>query len=104
MHPMTQRQLKMLFDVLQSSEESGYLSFFKDEMAIKITISKQMVACDKQKTALVCFWSVKYHTSAFSWPGKGSRAFPGQEKCDIFTPKTHSCSLIIGSLLQSEAS
>jgi hypothetical protein len=28
------------------------------EMAIKITISKQMVACDQQKTALVCFWSV----------------------------------------------
>jgi hypothetical protein len=27
-------------------------------MAIKITISKQMVACDKKKTALVCFWSV----------------------------------------------
>jgi hypothetical protein len=40
-------------------------SFFKDEMAIKITISQQMVACDKQKTALVCFWSVKYHTRAF---------------------------------------
>jgi hypothetical protein len=39
--------------VLQSAEESGYLSVFKDEMAIKITISKQMVACDKQKTALV---------------------------------------------------
>jgi hypothetical protein len=40
-------------------------------MAIKITISKQMVACDKKKTALVCFWSVKYHT----------HAFPGQERC-----------------------
>jgi hypothetical protein len=30
-----------------------------------------MVACDKQKTALVCFWSVNYH-SCFSWPGKGT--------------------------------
>jgi hypothetical protein len=39
-------------------------------MAIKITISKQMVACDKQKTALVCFWSIKYHTRAFL--GQGS--------------------------------
>jgi hypothetical protein len=26
-------------------------------MAIKITISKQTVACDKKKTALVCSWS-----------------------------------------------
>jgi hypothetical protein len=55
---MTQRQSKTLFSVLQSVEESGWLSFFKDEMAIKITISQQMVACDKQKTALECF----------SWP------------------------------------
>jgi hypothetical protein len=52
-------------------------------MAIKITISKQMVACNKKKTALVCFFSEKYHT----------RAFLGQEKhsCDIFTPK---CTLV----------
>jgi hypothetical protein len=43
-------------------------------MAIKITISKQMVACDKQKPALMCFWSVKYHTHTFlAWPGKGTR-------------------------------
>jgi hypothetical protein len=50
-------------------------------MAIKITISKQMVACDKKKTALVCFWSVKYHIRAFLGLGKAldlrSRAFPG---------------------------
>jgi hypothetical protein len=39
-------------------------------MAIKITISEQMVACDKQKTALVCFWSVKYHTRAVLGLGK----------------------------------
>jgi hypothetical protein len=39
-------------------------------MAIKITISKQMVACDKQKTALVCFWSVQYHTCTFLGLGK----------------------------------
>jgi hypothetical protein len=37
-----------------------YRLAFIDEIAIKITISKQMVACDKQKTALVCFWSAKY--------------------------------------------
>jgi hypothetical protein len=48
---MTQCLSKTLFGVLQSAEESSWLSFFKDEMAIKITISKQMVACDKQKTA-----------------------------------------------------
>jgi hypothetical protein len=60
-------------------------------MAIKITISKQMVACDKQKRALVCFWSVIYQTRAFFGLGNKtldlrSRAFPGQEKhsCDIF--------------------
>jgi hypothetical protein len=53
-----------------------------------------MVACDKKKTALVCFWSEKYHTRAFLGLGKAldlrSRAFPGQEKhsCDIFTSKT----------------
>jgi hypothetical protein len=67
MHHMTQRQSKSLFGGLQSPEESGQLSFFKDKITIKITISKQMVACDKQKTALVCFWSVKYHTSKFRW-------------------------------------
>jgi hypothetical protein len=43
-------------------------------MAIKITISKQMVACDKQKTALVCFWSVK-------WPKKST--------CVIFSLQKH---------------
>jgi hypothetical protein len=63
-------------------------------MAIKITIYKQKVACDKQKTALVCFWSVKYHTHAFlglgsaflglgkcfSWPGKGTRVIFSLQK------------------------
>jgi hypothetical protein len=39
-------------------------------MAIKITISKQMVACDKKKTALVCFWSENITRVPF----------PGQEK------------------------
>jgi hypothetical protein len=68
MHPMMQRKSKTLFGMLQSTEESGSPSFFKDEMAIKITISKQMVASDKKKTALVCFWSLKH--SCFSWPGK----------------------------------
>jgi hypothetical protein len=29
-----------------------------------------MVACDKKKTARVCFWSVKYHTRAFLGLGK----------------------------------
>jgi hypothetical protein len=41
---MMQRQSKTLFGMLQSAEELGWLSFFIDEMAIKISISKQMVA------------------------------------------------------------
>jgi hypothetical protein len=92
MHPMMQRQSKMLFGVLQSTEESGYLSFFKHEIVNKTPISKQMVACDKQKTALVCFWSVKYHTHAFLGLGKAldlrssafrSSAFPRPRKAQV---------------------
>jgi uncharacterized Zn-finger protein len=85
MHPMMQRHSKTLFGMLHAERgrirQGQSFNFFKDEMAIKITISKQMVACDKQKTALVCFWSVKYHTRVFLGMGKARdrryRAFPG---------------------------
>jgi hypothetical protein len=59
-------------------------------MAIKITTSKQMVACDKQKTALVCFWSVKYHPHAFLGLGQEKHS------CDIFTPKHTRAVFFIG--------
>jgi hypothetical protein len=62
-------------------------------MAIKIIISKQMVACDKHETALLCSWSVKYHTCAFLSLGKAldlrSHAFPSQSTRVIFSLQKH---------------
>jgi hypothetical protein len=55
---------------------------------VSLHFSKQMVvACDKQKTALVCFWSVKYHTRAFVcfWSVKyHTRAFLGVGKALVW--------------------